>query len=33
LIRVVGDQMASWYMRVAYGAFVPNPFGVIKIMG
>lgn len=33
LIRVVGDQLSSWYMRVAYGAFVPNPFGVIKIMG
>jgi hypothetical protein len=33
LIRKVGDQVASWYMRVVYDAFAPNPYGIITLRG
>ena len=33
LIRKVGDQVASWYMRVVYDAFAPNPYGIISVRG
>jgi hypothetical protein len=33
LIRKVGDQMASWYMRVVYDVIVPNPYGIITLRG
>lgn len=33
LMRKVGDQMASWYMRVVYDVVVPNPYGIITLRG
>ena len=33
LLRVPGDQQASWYMRVVYDAFVANPYGIFDIIG
>lgn len=33
LIRKVGDQMASWYMRSVYDAFSPNPYELVKLRG
>lgn len=33
LLRVVGNSMVSWYLRVVYDAFVPNPFAVAILRG
>lgn len=33
LLRVAGNAMASWYMRIVYDSFVPNPHAGAKIMG
>lgn len=33
LLRKVGDQMASWYMRAVYDAFAPNPYEIAKLRG
>jgi hypothetical protein len=33
MLRVVGDQMASYYMRCVYDAFAPNPYGISTLRG
>jgi hypothetical protein len=33
MMRKVGDQMASWYMRVVYDAFAPNGYGIATLRG
>lgn len=33
LLRVVGDRMTSWYMRITHDAFAPNPYGIHIIRG
>lgn len=33
LYRNVGDGMASWYMRVVYDAFAPNPYAIAQLLG
>lgn len=31
--RAVGDGIASWYMRVVYDAFAPNPYAIGMLLG
>lgn len=31
--RHVGDGIASWYMRVVYDAFCPNPYAIMQLLG
>lgn len=33
MLRVVGDQMASYYMRCLYDAFAPNPYAIATLRG
>jgi hypothetical protein len=33
MLRVPGNAMASWYMRVVYDAFVPNPYAMATLLG
>jgi hypothetical protein len=33
LLRVVGDQMSSWYLRAIFDAFAPNPYGIHSVRG
>lgn len=33
IYRNVGDGMASWYMRVVYDAFAPNPYAIAQLLG
>jgi P22 coat protein - gene protein 5 len=33
LTQAVGDRMVSYYMRVVYDAFAPNPYGICTIRG
>ncbi len=33
LLRVVGNGMTSWYMKVVYDAFAPNPYAIATLLG
>lgn len=33
LLRVPGNAISSWYMRIVYDGFVPNPYQVAQLLG
>ena len=33
LLRVPGNALSSWYMRIVYDGFVPNPYQVAQLLG
>jgi hypothetical protein len=33
LLRVPGSGMTSWYMRVVYDCFAPNPYAIAQLLG
>ena len=33
LLRVPGNSMASWYLRIVYDSFSPNPYAIAQVLG
>lgn len=33
LLRVPGNAITSWYMRIVYDAFAPNPYAIAQLLG
>lgn len=33
LLRVPGNALTSWYMRIVYDAFAPNPYAIAQLLG